>query len=84
MNGGAALADSSTLVTVLEAVNPKIGTSKDDLIAKSKALCGHIDANETASQLDADAAKEFTNGSWVPSDGEAQAIVGTVKAYGGC
>jgi hypothetical protein len=84
VNGGAALADTGNLVYVLEAVNPKIGTSKDDLVAKSKALCGHIAANESEGQLEADAAKGFTNGPWVPSDSEAQAIVGTVKAYGGC
>jgi hypothetical protein len=84
INGGAALADTTILVTVLEAVNPKVGTDKDDLVAKSKALCAKVNANESESQLEADAAKGFTNGSWVPSDSEAQAIVATVKAYGGC
>jgi hypothetical protein len=84
IKGGAALANSSVLVQVLEAVNPKIGTDQDDLIAKSKALCTHVNANESESQLEADAAKGFTNGSWVPGDLEAEAIVGTVKAYGGC
>ena len=84
INGGAALADTGNLVYVLEAVNPKVGTNKDDLIAKSKALCVHINAHESAGQLTADAAKGFTNGAYVPSDGEAEAIVGTVKAYAGC
>jgi hypothetical protein len=84
VSGGAALANTDALVTVLEAVNPKVGTSKDDLVAKSKALCTKLNANESEAQLEADAAKGFTNGSWVPSDSEAQAIVGTVKAYGGC
>src|SRR3954453_22755778 len=83
VNGGAALANTGNLIAVLEAVNPKIGTNKDDLVAKSKALCAHIRANESATQLAADAAKGFTNGSWVPSDSEGVAIVGTVRAYGG-
>jgi hypothetical protein len=84
VNGGAALADTGNLVYVLEAVNPRIGTNKDDLVAKSKALCVHVNANEPEGQLESDAAKGFTNGAWVPSDLEAQAIVGTVKAYAGC
>ncbi len=84
VTGGSALADTGTLITVLEAVNPKIGTDKNDLVAKSKALCARINSSETESQLESDASKGFTNGSWVPSDSEAQAIVGTVKAYGGC
>ena len=84
VNGGSALADSDTLVFVLEAVNPKIDTSKDDLVAKSKALCAHVNAKESESQLETDASTGFTNGAWVPSSSEAQAIVGTVKAYGGC
>ena len=83
-NGGSALADSGHLIYVLEAVNPKIGTSKADLAAKSKALCAHGNAKESESQLETAAAKGFTNGSWVPSHLEAQAIVGTVKAYAGC
>ncbi len=84
VNGGSALADSGHLIYVLEAVNPKIGTNKADLIAKSKALCAHVDAKESESQLETAATKGFTNGSWVPSHLEAQAIVGTVKAYAGC
>ena len=84
INGGAALADTGDLVDVLEAVDPKIGTNKNDLIAKSKALCANINASDSDSRLQADAEKTFTNGTWVPSDAEAQAIVGTVKAYGGC
>ena len=84
INGGAALADTGNLVDVLEAVDPKIGTNKNDLIAKSKALCTNINASDSDGRLQADAEKTFTYGTWVPSDAEAQAIVGTVKAYGGC
>lgn len=83
-NGGSVLADTGHLVYVLKAVNPKIGTNKDDLVAKTKALCAHVNADESESQLEGEAAKGFTKGAWVPSQPEAQAIVGTVKAYGGC
>ena len=84
VSGGSALADDGHLIYVLEAVNPEIGTNKDDLIAKSKTLCSHINANESEDQLETNASKLFKNGSWVASEPEAQAFVGTVKAYANC
>ena len=66
--------ESKTLVYLLEAIDPGMGTDANGLIGKSVTVCQHILGGDSAGQVNAVIQQQFTNGSYVPRGEQLTAI----------
>jgi len=62
------------LLYILKAIDPGMSTNDDFLVSRSMELCGHMLKGESTAKLNADTAKEFRNGSYVPQGEQLTAI----------
>ena len=67
-------AERKTLLIILEAVDPGMGTNEAALVHKSVAVCGHILGGDSADQVVSLTERQFTNDVYVPRGEQVTAI----------